>query len=160
MSKYREYKAAYYQRNKERLDKKNKEWTLDNPEKKQAIQLRYEYKHKEKVHKIHSTWSKNNRPKRNAAAAKRRAVKLNATPKWLTEEQKKSINLYYEVAKWIESILDEKIHVDHIVPLQGANCNGLHVPWNLQLLSALDNFKKHNRLQTYHSGIINSGENT
>ena len=91
------------------------------------------------------TYRKNNVPKILAYNAKRRADKLKATPKWLTESQKQQIQDFYSMAKALETIFPWKQHVDHVVPLAGINVSGLHVPWNLQILSDSNNRSKTNK---------------
>ena len=85
---------------------------------------------------------KNNRDKYNAYLAKYRAKKLSATPKWLSKSQFLEIEAYYTKAKSLG------LEVDHIIPLQGDNVCGLHVPWNLQLLTRQENASKSNKLLT------------
>ena len=75
----------------------------------------------------------------------RQAQKLLAFPPWLTEEHKKEIKNFYWLAKDLELVSGQKYHVDHIVPLQGDNVCGLHVPWNLQVLPADINLSKGNK---------------
>ena len=72
-------------------------------------------------------------------SAKRRAKQRNATPSWLSTEHDKQIKKLYAKAK------RSGMHVDHIVPLINDNVCGLHVPWNLQLLSPKDNLAKSNK---------------
>lgn len=77
-----------------------------------------------------------------AREARRRASKLLAMPKWLSEEDHLRIKLFYTVAAFLSKKLKYLITVDHIVPLQGKEVKGLHVPWNLQLLTSIDNSAK------------------
>lgn len=87
-------------------------------------------------------WREANLDKHSAKEARRRAAKLCATPPWADHER---INAVYAEAAALRALgLD--VHVDHIVPLQGATVTGLHVHTNLQILLASDNLSKGNRL--------------
>jgi hypothetical protein len=87
----------------------------------------------------------NEKAERLAATIKRRLSKLYRTPSWLSKEQLKEITEFYKMAKLLETVFPWKQCVDHIVPLQGQTVSGLHVPWNLQILSAKANMEKGNR---------------
>ncbi len=90
-------------------------------------------------------WRAANTGKVNAINAKRRAAKLNATPCWLTKEQLLEIQWYYDTAKELQWLSEEPLEVDHVVPLQGKDVSGLHVPWNLQILPESLNCSKGNK---------------
>lgn len=85
------------------------------------------------------------RAKRDKALRDRR--NRQATPKWLTPEQRKQIVDIYEHMRDCRAVTGEDYHVDHIVPLRGENICGLHVPWNLQVLPAYVNMSKSNTLE-------------
>lgn len=88
-----------------------------------------------------SAWFRNNRAKHNFKEAKRRAIKLKATPSWLTREHWLEIKRMYMECP-------EGHHVDHIHPLVSNVVCGLHVPWNLQWLPARENILKSNKLES------------
>ena len=102
--------------------------------------LRSECKQEEKKYKL-----TRNIPNRKRYDIKRRINKLLATPSWLSIKQKLEIGELYYLAMELEEETGIKYHVDHIVPLQGNNVCGLHVPWNLQVIPASENLSKGNR---------------
>jgi hypothetical protein len=69
-----------------------------------------------------------------------------ATPKWLSAGQKMEIRLKYRLAIELSRRTGERYVVDHIVPLQGEEVCGLHVPWNLEVVTQAKNLKKSNKL--------------
>jgi len=69
-----------------------------------------------------------------------------ATPRWLTDAQKMEIRLKYRLAIELSRATGERHAVDHIIPLHGETVCGLHVPWNLQVLTQKDNLLKYNKL--------------
>jgi hypothetical protein len=77
-----------------------------------------------------------------AHASKRKALKLQATPAWANHDAIKAI---YREAEMVSRRTRTPHHVDHIVPLKGANVCGLHVEYNLQILPAAENVKKSNK---------------
>jgi Zn-finger protein len=122
--KRKETNQNYYKENKEYHINKSAEWNKNNPEKARESARRY---------------GKKNQPKKNARTAHYRAAKIEATPPWLTQHQLDEMKRMYENCP-------KGFDVDHIVPLRGKNVRGLHVPWNLQYLPALENNKKGNRI--------------
>ena len=79
---------------------------------------------------------------------RRRSSKL-ASPKWLSVDDLRSINLIYLKRDFINEMTGIPHQVDHIFPIQGKDSCGLHVPWNLQILTAEENRKKINSLPSY-----------
>lgn len=124
----REAAKEYSARNYERRKGYYKEWCGKNPGKLSVINRAWQARNPEKMLAIKST---------------RRARKLNATPSWLTEQHKLEIEQKYTLAIIHEQVTGFKWHVDHIVPLRGKKVCGLHVPWNLQVIPAKENLKKH-----------------
>lgn len=117
-----------------------------NSEKIKISNAKYREENRIKIRKGAAKRRKNNKGKINANTAKRRSTKLQATLPWLTKEQLKQIrDIYIEAAKRTKET-GISHHVDHIIPLQGKNVRGLHVPWNLQILTAKENLSKNNKI--------------
>jgi 5-methylcytosine-specific restriction endonuclease McrA len=137
--------------NKEKRSEVNRLYRLNNKDKIKEINRLYRLNNKDKIKEINRLYRLNNKQKRKqtllltrlnnphtqrAITAKRRALKLKATPKFAN--LKKIREIYKNCPKGY--------HVDHIVPLQGKEVCGLHVEWNLQYLTPSQNSSKSNKL--------------
>lgn len=123
---------------------KAKQYRKDNPE---------------KIKLVNKKWNASNKHKKVFYERKRQASQIQRTPDWLTKEHLNQIEQYYFVAKDLTQRTGIKFQVDHIVPLQGEQVSGLHVPWNLIVITQEENIRKHNKLvdfpwQTIGSGVL------
>jgi hypothetical protein len=98
---------------------------------------------RESIRAVARRWTKLNPGKKNAETAKRRARKKLAMPPWVDQ---KAIRAVYVECKRLSRETGQKLEVDHIIPLQGRDVSGLHVPWNLQIIPSVDNRRKANKL--------------
>lgn len=118
-----------------------------SPKERLNIKRVWQDKNRQHVNDYNNNWVKQNPEKHAARQAERRARKNQATPPWLTKEQRQASAEMYKLAKKFQSAFGKNYHVDHIVPLKGENVCGLHVPWNLQLLESSLNLGKSNNLK-------------
>jgi hypothetical protein len=78
-------------------------------------------------------------------AALARASSERAAPRWLTAQHWQEIAEVYLMAQRLTDITKVLHVVDHVWPLQGENSCGLHVPWNLEVITQAANVAKRNK---------------
>jgi hypothetical protein len=144
----------YYQKNAELVKEKRRQRYAKNPEKELAdsrirvAEWRAANPDKVKAQKpLKKAYKQANPEKMTALLAKRRAAKLQRTPKWLSVDDLWLIEQAYEVAALRSKATNIAWHVDHIFPLQGELVSGLHVPTNLQVIPWFDNLSKANKFE-------------
>src|SRR5690606_14817974 len=110
-----EYHRRWYEDNRDYMCAKAREWRRSNPEKVREYSMR------------------------------RIASGRRATPPWLTTEHFSEMQDKYNLALKLTRNIGVQYHVDHIWPLRGEDAWGLHVPWNLQVITAENNVRKSNK---------------
>ena len=140
-----EKRAAYfvqYNKKEEVKDKKH-DWYLKNRE--QVMQAAAA-RSPEVIRAYRNAWKQNNLTQVRADTKARRRKHRQATPLWLTRKQKSEIRQMYQIAIIMTKTTGEQYVVDHIVPLRSDAVCGLHVPWNLRVMTQEENLKKSNKL--------------
>lgn len=120
-------KKKQYEREKEVILEKNRQWRVEN---------------RDWYSEYNSAYYLNN-PEKYAGYRDLRIRKLKEqTPDWA---DKLLIKEFYVQARDLTEKTGILHTVDHIVPLQGTNVSGLHVETNLQILTKTENSKKRNK---------------
>lgn len=153
--------------NKARKAENTRIWRLNNPERAKAIAKKYRDKSVEARRAAHkswyeenrqsvlerrrrpenrakereafSAWQKANRAKR-TEAQRVRVAQMGAFP--LTQGQRDAVREVYDEARRVTAETGIPHEVDHAVPLKGLGICGLHVPWNLRVITAVENRQK------------------
>lgn len=128
-----------------RLREMEDKWRDDNKDKCLEYGKKYRDANVEVCRERNRTNYHNNIDRERSRTAKKRADRLKRTPPWLSKTDLAKIRCVYKAANRISEKTGIQHHVDHIVPLQGAEVSGLHVPWNLQVIPAKENLSKGNR---------------
>lgn len=153
---YQEHKEAFKEYREKNKDKRNaynreyqKKYRENNKDKENARTLAWYHKNfekiKEKKYARDKEWRSRNKGIINFHTNKRYTVRKQRLPIWLTEENKLQIKAMYMLASSLTKTTGIQWHVDHIIPLQGKNVSGLHVPENLQVIQGSLNNMKSNK---------------
>lgn len=135
------YKKQHYSQNKAQIIEKARRYQQDNSEKISQRKREHYQTNKDRISAQKSLYKKANRALFNAAAARRKAAQIKATPVWMNPSK---VAGFYETAQGLSMLLGEWYHVDHIVPLISDFVCGLHCEANLRVITAKENLSKSN----------------
>jgi len=171
----KEYNDTYYEDNSDYIKQKTLNYYYENYDIEVERRIKYHYDHRDEIlenkrimrqneefkqnkaiydasyYEIYKEeikeniyqWKINNPAKVREIQEFYRIAKLQATPKWIDREE---ILKYYIEARRLTEETGILYSVDHIIPLQGENVCGLHVPWNLQVITQSENCRKNNKV--------------
>jgi hypothetical protein len=138
-------------------NQKSRDYVNANREKKRAAVKKYDDANRAKIkawrdanaEKMKAYWAEYSKEyratfKAETAAKTRRqqAARRKAVPIWLDKEKEAE---FYREAQERRS-RGEEVEVDHIIPINGKYCSGLHWHGNLRVISSFENRSKGNRM--------------
>ena len=141
LERAREIERKTKAKNRDKILARKAEYRRKNADKIREYNAAYNAKNEEMRRASRTKWVKNNPDLMMAIRARQRAYM--SCPDWV---DKGALDQIYRTRLEISERTGVEHHVDHIVPLRGKTVCGLHVPWNLQVIPAAENFRKSNKL--------------
>jgi 5-methylcytosine-specific restriction endonuclease McrA len=141
---FAEKKAAYYAANKDKIYAYGKEYYAKNKDLMLEKNAQYREQNKEHLSAKDAEAYRRNEGKYRADTMNAATSKINRKPAWLTEFDHTYIQCLHQLAAMRSRESSEQWEVDHIIPLRGKLVSGLHVPSNLQVITAKANQQKNN----------------
>jgi hypothetical protein len=142
--RHHELMAASYQRHRDERILRNRAWYRRNAKRRAVVIKAWQKRNAERLKAASVRYRQNHPDRTSAANALCRQYRGRAAPHWLTKQQKAEMRGTYRKAQHLTKETGVPHHVDHIVPIRGKIVCGLHVPWNLQILTAFENQSKSN----------------
>jgi hypothetical protein len=142
---------TYRQDNKEKRKLLNKKWQTINSDHFKFYNKQYKKTNEVNVKSGKKIWQQINAGKMRNHVNTRNALKLNATLNGPNNKFKNQIEAIYRLVGTLQKITGIKYEVHHIYPLKEFSClfSGLHVPWNLRVLTKEQHNEAHRKLNDY-----------
>ena len=148
-------KRKYREANREKVAAAYAKWVAENPDKKDKSRQRWKAENRDaylaSCSRAGRKWRQENPEKVTAKTARRRAQLRAAAVDWADRE---AMEAFYREARRLTEETGVPHQVDHIDPLQSPFVCGLHNQFNLRIVTADENRRKHNRFSPQRQGRL------
>jgi len=141
----------YKAQNQEKIKACENEYRQKNKDKLAKARQAYHQANKERIREKRTEWLNNGGRAKKCIAQKMRdkAIKR-ATPSTLANQDFYEL---YQACNEISKATGIEHQVDHYYPIRGETVCGLNAPWNLQIITAEENWRKGNKMPEEFYGV-------